>query len=299
MTLRLPLLLLLGSALAAACGGDTADPPPEVSAASADTAALEKIRADYVTHYNMAHAPVVAEFYSDSAIYLGADGSVDEGKAEIQAGLEAGMAAKPTLGLATDETIIRGDHAIGRGTYTLAMTPPGAASPVNVAGNYMTYFTRENGAWKIRAVVTNYDAPPPEGLPRAAADTAAPPENGTLKDLANEFATHYNMGHASVVAGLYTDDAVVAFPNAKPVQGRAAIEAALTALMAGGSPQVTIHDVGTAQIDAEWALDGGWYELKPKTGAATAGAYMLLARKAPDGTWKIHRHIGNTGPAAP
>jgi ketosteroid isomerase-like protein len=298
MTLRLPLSLLLGSALAAACGGETAD-LPEVSAASADTAALEKIREDYVSHYNMAHAPIVAELYSDSAIYLGADGSIDEGKAEVLAGLEAGMAAKPALGLATDETIIMGDHAIGRGTYTLAMTPPGAASQLNVAGNYMTYFARENGAWKIRAVVTNYDAPPPEGMPRAAPDSSVPPENGTLKDLANEFATHHNMGHASVVAGLYTDDAVAAFPNSKPAQGRAAIEAALTAMMAEGSPQITIHDVGTTQLDAEWALDGGWYELKPKTGAATAGVYMLLARKVPDGTWKIHRHIANTGPATP
>jgi ketosteroid isomerase-like protein len=291
-------MLMLGIMLAAACGGEEAE-VPEVSAASADTAALAKIREDYVSHYNMAHAPIVAEFFSDSAIYLGADGSIDEGKAEILAGLEAGMAAKPTLGLATEETIFVGDHAIGRGTYTLAMTPPGAASPLNVAGNYMTYFTRENGAWKIRAVVTNYDAPPPEGLPWAAADSAVPPENGTMKDLANEFATHHNMGHASVVAGLYTDDAIVAFPNSKPVQGRAAIEAALTAMMAEGSPQITIHDVGTTQLDAEWALDGGWYELKPKTGAGTAGVYMLLARKAPDGTWKIHRHIGNTGPAAP
>ena len=298
MTLRLPLLLLLGSAFAAACGGEAAD-PPEVSVASADTAALEKIRADYVTHYNMAHAPVVAEFFSDSAIFLGADGSIDEGKAEIQAGLEAAMAAKPTLGLATEETIILGDHAIGRGTYTIAMTPPGAASQLNAAGNYMTYFTRENGAWKIRAVVTNYDAPPPEGLPRAPADSSVPPENGTMKDLANEFATHHNMGHASVVAGLYTDDAIVAFANAKPVQGRAAIEAALTALMAEGSPQITIHDVGTTQLDAESALDGGWYEIKSKTAAPTAGIYMSLVRKGPDGTWKIHRSISNSGPATP
>jgi uncharacterized protein (TIGR02246 family) len=296
--MRLPLLMLLGSALAVACGGEQAD-LPEISAAAADTAALEKIRADYVSHYNMAHPPIVAEFFSDSAIFLGADGSIDEGKAEILAGLEAGMAAKPALGLATEETIIMGDHAIGRGTYTLAMTPPGAASQLNVAGNYMTYFTRENGVWKIRVVVTNYDAPPPEGLPRAAADSSAPPESGTMKDLANEFATHHNMGHASVVAGLYTEDAIAAFPNSKPAQGRAAIETALTALMAEGSPQITVHDVGTTQLDAEWALDGGWYELKPKTGAATAGVYMSLVRKAQDGTWKIHRSISNTGPAAP
>jgi ketosteroid isomerase-like protein len=161
----------------------------------------------------------------------------------------------------------------------------------------MTYFTRENGAWKIRAVVTNYDAPPPEGLPRAAADSSVPPENGTMKDLANEFATHHNMGHASVVAGLFSEDAVVAFPNSKPAQGRAAIEAGLTALMAEGSPQITIHDVGTVQLDQNWVLDGGWYEIKSKTAAPTAGAYMFLARKDPDGTWKIHREIANSGPA--
>lgn len=298
MKLRLPLLLLLGSALAAACGGEAAD-PPEVSAASADTAALEKIREDYVGHYNMHHASVVADFYSDSAIYLGADGSVDQGKAAILAGLEGGMAGKPTLGLATEETIFKGDHAITRGTYTLGVTPPGAASPLNVSGNYMTHFMRENGAWKIRAVVTNYDAQPPEGMPRAPADSSEPPENGTMKDLANEFTTHHNMGHASVVAGLYTEDAIVAFPNSKPVQGRAAIEAALTALMAEGSPQITVHDVGTLPLDAEWALDGGWYQITSKTAAATAGIYFSLLRKGQDGAWKIHRAISNSGPATP
>ncbi|MBM4186368.1 MAG: hypothetical protein FJ206_03545 [Gemmatimonadetes bacterium] len=179
------------------------------------------------------------------------------------------------------------------------MTPPGGAA-VNLSGNYLTAFRRDNGVWKIGAVVSNYDAPPPAGTPRDTTMTAPPPDAGTLKDLTASYTEHYNLGHASAVANLYTDSAYSAFADAPAKQGRAAIEGYLAEQMAQGSPQLTIHDVSTTELPGGWALDGGWYEVNakgPNGPVRRIGVYMLLAQRQSDGSWKIHWAVNNGGPA--
>ncbi|MCI0436236.1 MAG: SgcJ/EcaC family oxidoreductase [Gemmatimonadetes bacterium] len=300
MKLRLPVVLVAG-ALALACAGETgeqASETAEMATMAADEAAIDQIRTDYLTHYNMHHAPMVADMFADSAVFLGADGTVAEGKAAILANLEADMAGSPTLSLTPSETQVLGDAAVARGTYSVTATPE-AGTAMTLTGNYMTAFMRENGTWKIFAVVTNFDAPPPEDLPRGESPAEPPPENGTLTSLYSAYTQHHNLGHAPMVADLYTEDAFVAFPDAPAATGRAAIEASLAERMAQGNPQLTIHAVGTEEL-GEWAIDGGWYEVKTTTeqGETTAsGAYMLLARRAADGSWKIHWLVSNGRPA--
>jgi uncharacterized protein (TIGR02246 family) len=292
--------------LAAACAGDkpadkaadkTADKP---AAAMTPQAAIDKLHADYATHFNLKHASAVADLYADSAVSLGADGAVEQGKAAIQKGLEGQFAASPTLALNPIETKIFGNQAVTLGSYTLAMTPAGGAA-TSLAGHYMTTFAQMNGAWKIAGVITNYDAPPPAGTPR---DTTSggplPPENGTLKALVADYTKHNNLGHASAVAALYTDSSYNAFADAPPKQGRAAVEAYLKEQMSRGSPQLTIHEVGTTEYPGGWATDGGWYEIKakgPKGPVNQIGAYMLLARKQADNSWQIHWSVNNGMPA--
>lgn len=293
---RLGFIVTVG-ALATACAGDKAG--DQANDAAAAQAAIDKLHADYITHFNLHHASTVADLHSDSAGFYGADGSIDGDKAAILKGLEETMAASPTLTLAPAETKVFGDQALTRGSYTIAMTPPGATA-LNLSGNYQTLFRHENGVWKIAAVVTNYDAPPPAGLPRDTTMTAPPPDGGTLKDLVASYAQHYNMGHASVVAGLYTDSAYSAFADAPAKQGRPAIEAYLTEQLAQGSPQLTIHEVATTEFPDGWAIDGGWYEVKattPEGPVNRAGVYLLLARRQADNSWKIHWSVINGGPA--
>ncbi len=298
MTNRFRFIVTAGL-LAAACGGDKAG--NQAADGAAAQAAIDKLHADYTTHFNLHHGSVVADLYRDSAVALGADGSVEIGKAAILKGLDRRLAASPTLTLTPAETKIFGARAATRGSYTIAMTPPGGAA-VTLSGNYLTTFLRENGVWKIGGVVTNYDAPPPAGTPRDTTTVAGPPppDNGTLKELVAGYAQHYNLGHASVVAGLYTDSAYSAFADAPAKQGRAAIEAYLTEQMAQGSPQLTIHAVGTTELPDGWAIDGGWYEVKattPQGPTARMGAYMILARRGADNSWKIHWSVTNGGPA--
>ena len=299
MTTRFGFIVTAG--LLAGCAGDKAgnkapDPAADETAAQA---AVAKLHTDYVTHFNLHHASVVADLYADSAGYFGADGSIDQGKTAIQKGLEETMAASPTITLSPAETKVFGDRALTRGSYTIAMTPPGGAA-VTLAGHYLTASERQNGVWKIGTVVSNYDAPPPAGTPR---DTTTmpppPPDNGTLKDLVAAFVQHYNLGQASVVAGLYTDSAHSAFADTTEADGRAAIEAYLTKQVAQGSPQLTIHDVSTTELPGGWAIDGGWYEVKatsPKGPVNRAGVYLLLAQRQADTSWKIHWSVTNGGP---
>ena len=287
--------------LAAGCGGDKAgDKTTDTAAAQA---AIDKIHADYTTHFNLHHAGPVADLHSDSAAFLGADGSVDLGKPAILKGLEETISASPTLTLTPAETKFFGaDNALTRGSYTIAMTPPGGAA-LNLSGNYLTAFRRESGVWKISAVTTNYDAPPPAGTRRdtTMSGSAPPPDLGTLKDLVAAYAQHYNLGHASVVAGLYTDSSYSAFADAPAKQGRPAIDAYLKEQMAQGSPQLTIHEVATTDLPDGWAIDAGWYLVNattPQGPASRAGAYMLLAQRQADNSWKIHWSVTNGGPVA-
>ena len=121
-----------------------------------------------------------------------------------------------------------------------------------------------------------------------------------MTDLVAGFVQHYNMGHASVVAGLFADSAIAAFADNPLSRGRAAIAAYLTAEIAQGSPQLTVHDVHTDMLPGGWAIDGGWYEVKataPSGPMTRTGAYMLLASQQPDKTWKIHWFASNGGPA--
>jgi uncharacterized protein (TIGR02246 family) len=301
MTIRHSIALMAGL-LAAGCAKDKPADQAAVPAndESAALAAIDKIHTDYVTHFNLHHASAVADLHGDSAGFFGADGSVDMGKAAILKGLEETVAAKPTITLTPAETKVFGDRAVTRGAYTFAMTPPGGAA-VNVGGNYLTIFERAAGTWKIRGVVTNYSAAPPAGTPRDTTTTTPPPDAGTMKDLVASYMQHYNQGHASVVAGLYTENAHSAFADTTAAEGRAAIEAQLTKQMAQGSPQVTVHDVSTTELPGGWAIDGGWYEVKatsPQGPVNRIGVYLLLAQRQADSSWKIHWSVTNGGPAA-
>lgn len=283
----------------AACAPEAAE--QEAAAASetstaVDEAALEQVRADYVTHYNMHHASVVADMFTDSAFALWADGSVAEGKPEVLTSLEADMAGKPTLDLTTGDMMVFGDNAVARGGYSVIVTPEGA-SAMTLAGNYLTYFQRVNGEWKIGGLMGNYNAPPPPGMPTPPQDEP-PPDNGTMADLNAALTQAFNAGDAAALAALFTEDAVVGFANRPISEGRAAIQTALGEMITPGAT-LELHDVGTMDLGDGWALDGGWYMLNATadTGAIhQGGIYLSLVRRAEDGTWKIHWSVVNGQP---
>lgn len=291
---------LLTGLLLASCGGE---PREEAEEAEADTAVavsdeemLTELTEYWETHYNMHHASMVADRYADSSVVLVADGSVAMGRDQIEAWLSEGMEAmSPTAELSPMHQMVLGDHAVTMGTYSMSGTPEGA-EPITYGGTYMALADKDSAGWEIEAMMTNYDSPRPEGWQWADPEEE-PAEEGTMDALVEEYTTHWNLGHPTMVADYYTDDAVVSFANGPMLHGKEAVSAALEAVFETPT-QITIHDVQTTELGEGYRLDGGWYELADSDGAPVEGGmYLGLARQQDDGSWKIHWFITNAIPA--
>ncbi len=301
-------LALLAGLLVAACGGDAGESTagggeaaPQAASTAEDEGALVALAEYYETHYNMHHASMVAEtFQEEESGFLTADGMVLQGRAAIQARLEADMAGSPTLSVETDDQMVFGDVAVGRGTYTVQTTPEGAPEPMSMSGSWMASYDRqEDGSWKLGWLAGNLDHAWPEGMP-AAPPGEAPAEEGTMGELIGAYETHFNLGHPSMVADLYTEDGWAAFAGLPAVSGREAISQTLAQRIEANPVDIDIHEVGTTDIADGWAMDGGWYEMTPKGGGdpVQMGNFMGLLRRGDDGQWRLHWVVSNGWPAA-
>ena len=301
MKLRL-ILALFAVVLIAACASDTADEAPAAEAvaepAMDDAAAIQAVTDEWVAHYNMHHASVVAGYHIEETVALMANGSVNMGLEAVTAALEAEMADAPTLTVNPADTIITGDWAVTRGDYSVEVTPEGADA-VTTTGNFMTTFQRVDDEWKVAYLITNYNTDPPEGMMFVSPDADETPEEFTsvMADLSEYYVTHFNMGHGSMVAdNTYTEDAVAALANQPLVEGRAAIGEILQARIDAASPQLMIHPVGEVDIGDGYMVGGGWYELTSDAGDST-GSYMVLARQGDDGSYKFQWAVSNGRPS--
>jgi ketosteroid isomerase-like protein len=227
-----------------------------------------------------------------------ANQAVREGKAELQAALEEEMKGSPTLSLTPNSSMVVGDHAVGLGEYRVQASGEGGQA-MSIGGAYLTLFHRENGQWKIRGLITNLSGEAPADF-FVPSDDETPPDNGTMKAFVGLYTQLYNASDWAGLAALYTEDAKVAFSQSPLLEGAAAIRQRFEERFgASASPKIEIHDVGTMELDADWAVDGGWYRFtaNPPSGpVAQGGMYLNLFRRQPDGSWKIHWAVVNGRP---
>jgi ketosteroid isomerase-like protein len=98
--------------------------------------------------------------YEEDAIELPPNQAAVQGKAAIQAWDEA---FPPFSNFQEQSLEIEGggDLAYDRGTYSMTMTPPGAA-PIEDHGKYLTIWHKQaGGLWKVSRVMFNSDLPLP------------------------------------------------------------------------------------------------------------------------------------------
>jgi uncharacterized protein (TIGR02246 family) len=295
--------IVLAVVAVAACGGAAEEPATDSAAAAAvaaeaptdDGAAIRALVDDLVVHYNLHHASMVADFYTDDAVVLAANGSVLMSREGRVASLESDMAGDPTLGVEVVDVIVVGDAAVARGSYSIATAPEGT-DPASFSGSWMAGYTKVDGAWKSSVLLTNYDADPPENRPDPVAPEGPPPpdlEDDPMAELMGYYATHYNMGHGGMVASRYAEDAVAGFANEPMLEGRAAIEENMNARIAElGNPQLTIHQVAAEEIGDGYVFGGGWYELSSDSGNSQ-GSFLVLARTGDDGNLQIQWAVSN------
>jgi uncharacterized protein (TIGR02246 family) len=157
-----PLLLVL------ALGACTASPAPADT--TADVAAADAVRDAWVTAFSAGNAEGVSALYTADAIFMRNHQPTLTGQAAIRAAMQAQMDAMTTsISVTTDETMIMGDTAVGRGRFTTALTPKTeGTAPIADEGSYMTVMQRQaDGTWKITRHIGNSSLPMP-GAPMPA-----------------------------------------------------------------------------------------------------------------------------------
>jgi len=265
----------------------------DVVEVSADEAALTALLDGYAEHFNLGHADMVAEMYADDAITVFANGGVQLGREEIEAGLAESMGAFGVLALTRDELHLAGDNAVARGTWSSTTAVEGA-DDAEVSGHYMTWFMRIDGDWKIQVVASNYDSEqPPEAHMGAISENVDDVEDDVLDGLMTAYEEGWAAGDAAALAMLYTENAHASFASQSVVEGRAAIESVIVESVAG---TLDIHAKGTMDLGDGWAVNGGWYEIMDDSGH-NVGNYLLLARATEDGSHQIHWFVSNGRPA--
>lgn len=295
MKIRNLLVMLLAGTFVTACAAEddaaTEEAVVEAPAVSEDQAAVEAIAANYQEHFNMGHADVVAALYHDDAAGLFGDGSVNLGRAEIQAALEGSMPAFSNLAINREATQMGEGVAVTRGTWGADIA--GAdGEPMANSGRYMTGFRQgEDGVWKIQVVLVNYDSEqPPEMYAGAVSPNAADEEDDGSASLIAAYEAAWNAGDVDGVAALWAEDAHAALTMAPTVEGREAI-AAFMAERIGGT--LDLHSNATVPMGDGWSLNGGWWAV---TGVDEpfGGTYLGLVWTGEDGDSVFQWGISNS-----
>ncbi|MBY6115780.1 nuclear transport factor 2 family protein [Mameliella alba] len=142
-----PVLAALGLALVTAlpAGADEA----------ADITAIEAIWDSYETARVSGDAEGWLALWDAEGIQM-PPGVPARGFDALKVGVPKGFAAKPAtaMQILPVETVVMGDWAFSRGTYTATIA--GQAGPVEVDGKFMTIFRRQDdGGWRIYRDIFN------------------------------------------------------------------------------------------------------------------------------------------------
>ena len=233
--MRIRRLIPFALILTIACGGGADDAAmadasqdyeADATDANAETiAAINGLAEYWETHYNMAHGSMVASTMADESLFWTPSG-MTFGKEAIEAALNGQIeAAAPQVDIAVDETLVFGQVGMTRGSYTLSADVDGQS--MSNTGYFVTFVQQqEDGEWKNIGIIGNLDSTDQTPFP---GESMPLPENGLGAELLQEQVdydkTHFNMGHGDMVAGRYTDDAVVMGAGESISEGRDAVAA--------------------------------------------------------------------------
>jgi uncharacterized protein (TIGR02246 family) len=114
-----------------------------------------------------------------------------------------------------------------------------------------------------------------------------------------EYQAAWRASNAEQIASLYTDDALVLYPNQPAVSGQPAIIAYFTSFFAEFVQDGFTLTSAEVEIVGPWAFDRGTYQWKaqPKTGGDRIedyGKYLVILRRQADGSWRVARDMDNS-----
>jgi ketosteroid isomerase-like protein len=134
------------------------------------------------------------------------------------------------------------------------------------------------------------------GLAACSGGTAPAPDKATADEVTATWSKAYNSGDAKAISALYSDDARLAPPGSRPIDGRAAIEAYWKDDIGAGG-EVTTLTTGGSMAAGNLLQVNGAYEVKSKSGMPMArGQYVQLWRRD-NGQWTVQEEMWRIDPA--
>lgn len=115
-----------------------------------------------------------------------------------------------------------------------------------------------------------------------------------------KFSQAFARGDAKALAAMYTSDAIAFPPDSEMIRGNEAIGAFWKATRDGGvqSATLTTDDVGRSG-DIAYEVGKVSLTIRPVGNEPTTAVakYVVVWKRQPDGSWKLHRDIWNSLPA--
>lgn len=152
------LVVTLGTAICLALSVGCQAPQGPAGLSEADRTAIRQAGENYGRLVNAKDSKGAVALFADDATVLPPNQAAVQGRAAIQAWMEA----SPPLSNFQSQLLEiegRGDLAYDRGTYSLTVTPVGAA-PIEVRGKYLSILRKQaDGSWKFQRDIWNSDLP--------------------------------------------------------------------------------------------------------------------------------------------
>jgi uncharacterized protein (TIGR02246 family) len=162
---RLRLVGILAALLWCGACAQTAEPqkPAPAGPTPADTAALEKLRNDFVAAYNSADVARLTGLFTADAVLLLPNQPPVEGQQAIQGYFQGFFSQfNATFAITSQEVRYGGEWAFDRGGYQVKLTPKTGGKEIEDSGKYLVILERQqDGSWKIARDIDNSNGPPP------------------------------------------------------------------------------------------------------------------------------------------
>lgn len=120
-----------------------------------------------------------------------------------------------------------------------------------------------------------------------------------IKKTRTAYVSAWKAGNAVKVANLYTDDALVLYPNLPAVAGKSAILGYFRGFFAEFRQEAFELVSAEVRIVGSWAFDRGTYRWRgvPRAGGEPSedhGKYLVILERQPEGSWKVARDMDNS-----
>jgi len=299
--MRIRTLAPFALVFAIACGGAETEEAAmteemdDAAAMSDGEAAMTEITDYFQTHYNMGHGSMVASKFAEDGLLWAASGTMLYGREAVGAGLQARMDSEGSqVQIHPGETLQFGDQLVARGHYVLTGTVDGAE--VTNSGYYMSVGENVDGEWLLKGMVTNFDTPDQFMAAGMMMDQPEGMGGDLIQASTGYFVTHYNMGHAGMVANTYTEDAVAMMPGERAREGRAAVEEGLQAMVDAGVTFSGMSGWSAHELEGGHVVGIGTYGTEGAEDSA-GGHFAALYAPGEDGGLMLHWFLMDAHPA--